>query len=106
MPTHIVKRLASIGLSDQAITKVAESLIHNLESLVGFSDHPKSLKGHRVIEFLLQLGESVLKSLNCVRSVAGQRLANEAAYINFRSDVSLQTRCKTHPKSHAVRMTQ
>jgi hypothetical protein len=73
----------SISLSDQAIIKIAEILVYILESLVVFSDHPKCLNRHRVIEFLLQLSESVLESLDCVRSVAGQRLANEAAYINF-----------------------
>jgi hypothetical protein len=76
--------LTSISLSDQAITKIAEILVHNVESLVGFNDHPEGLNGHRVIEFFLQLGEGVLESMNCIRSVAGQRLANEAAYINFR----------------------
>jgi hypothetical protein len=85
MSSHIVKKmLTSVSLCNQAITKIAEILVHTLESLVVFSDHPKCLNGHRVIEFLLQLSESVLESLNCVRGVAGQRLANEAAYINFR----------------------
>jgi hypothetical protein len=35
--------LTSVSLSNQAITKIAEILVHNLESLVGFSDHPEGL---------------------------------------------------------------
>jgi hypothetical protein len=81
MPSHIVKRLT---YTNQVYINIVESLDHILESLVGFSDDDRGLNRHRVIEFLLQLSESVLESLNCVRSVAGQRLANRAAYINFR----------------------
>jgi len=83
MSSHIVKKFTSISLSDQTIAKIAEILVQNLESIVGFSDHPKSLNGHRVTEFLLQLGKSDLKSLNCVRSAAGQRLTNEAACVDL-----------------------
>jgi hypothetical protein len=34
MLSHIVKKLTSISLSDQAITKIVEILVHDLESLV------------------------------------------------------------------------
>ena len=62
--------LTSVDLSNKGTFNASEILPQNLDDLIAFRNHFEGLNGHGVSEFLLQLAECLLESLNCIRDVA------------------------------------